>query len=78
MLRTPERDVHVHIWPAGGEDERRDLVFRDRLRESAEDRAEYEKVKRDLAGTWRDTNYYARAKTDVVNAILDRANRHSS
>lgn len=38
MLRTPERDVHVHIWPAGGEDERRDLVFRDRLRESAEDR----------------------------------------
>jgi GrpB-like predicted nucleotidyltransferase (UPF0157 family) len=73
MLRTPERDVHLHVWRTGGDDERRDLVFRDRLRACAEDRAEYERVKRDLAGMWSDMNYYARAKTTVIEAILQRA-----
>ncbi|HEX2047425.1 MAG TPA: GrpB family protein [Acidimicrobiales bacterium] len=73
MFRTPERDVHVHIWPAGGEDERRQLAFRDRLRSNAADRAEYERTKRELAGRWRDMNYYARAKGPVIERILERA-----
>jgi len=29
MFRTPARDVHLHIWIAGSEDERRHLLFRD-------------------------------------------------
>lgn len=73
MLRTPEREVHVHIWAAGGDEERRYLRFRDRLRSSAADRAEYERVKRELAGRWSDTNYYARAKTPVIERILAAA-----
>jgi GrpB-like predicted nucleotidyltransferase (UPF0157 family) len=73
MLRTPQRDVHVHVWAAGSDEERRHLVFRDRLRASPEDRAEYERQKRALARRWRDVNYYARAKTPVVERIMERA-----
>jgi GrpB-like predicted nucleotidyltransferase (UPF0157 family) len=73
MFRTPAGDVHVHIWPAGSDDEHRHLAFRDRLRSNADDRAEYERTKRSLAGHYRDMNYYARAKTDVIARILARA-----
>ena len=75
MFRTPELDVHVHVWPAGGEDERRHLAFRNRLRSNDAERAEYERAKRQLAGPWRDMNYYARAKGPVIEAILERAGR---
>jgi GrpB-like predicted nucleotidyltransferase (UPF0157 family) len=74
MFRTPTRDVHVHVWanedPEGG----RYLVFRDRLRRSAEDRAAYERLKRDLATrAWNDMNEYADAKSDLVREIIARA-----
>jgi GrpB-like predicted nucleotidyltransferase (UPF0157 family) len=32
MVRTPERDVHVHLWRAESDDVRRHLLFRDWLR----------------------------------------------
>ncbi len=73
MLRTPERDVHIHLWtdPA---DERRHLLFRDWLRTDAADRERYEATKRELAThEWPDMNGYADAKSDVVAAILARA-----
>lgn len=73
MFRTPERDVHVHLWRSGSEDERRHLVFRDRLRSSAEDRAEYEETKRALAPRFRDANAYAEAKGAVIERITSRA-----
>ena len=76
MLRTPARDVHVHVWPANGEDERRHLVFRDRLRSNESDRAEYERSKRKLAGQLRDMNRYANAKVAVILRILARADKH--
>ncbi|MGH3328156.1 MAG: GrpB family protein [Streptomycetales bacterium] len=76
MFRTPERDVHVHVWPAGSDDERRDLLFRDRLRASPADREAYERVKRALARReWRDMNHYASAKSAVVEEIMGRAER---
>ena len=79
MFRTPGRDVHVHFWRAGGDNERRDLLFRDRLRADRADREEYERVKRSLAtGRWPDTNYYARAKTSIVMSIIERAERSDS
>jgi GrpB-like predicted nucleotidyltransferase (UPF0157 family) len=40
MFRTPAREVHVHVWPADGQDERRHLMFRDRLRSNPADRRE--------------------------------------
>ena len=74
MVRTPARDVHVHVCAAGGTWESRHLVFRDWLREHPEDRRRYEDVKRSLAGReWADMNDYADAKTDVIAAIMDRA-----
>jgi GrpB-like predicted nucleotidyltransferase (UPF0157 family) len=78
MLRTPELDVQVHIWTAGSDDERRHLTFRDRLRSSAEDRAEYERTKRELAGQYRDVNHYANAKGALIGQIIENANREAS
>ncbi|MEY2432296.1 MAG: N-methylhydantoinase [Acidimicrobiaceae bacterium] len=79
MFRTPARDVHVHLWRAGSNDERRHLLFRDWLRESADDRAAYETVKRDLATRkWVDSNDYAAAKSEVVTAITEHADRWAS
>jgi GrpB-like predicted nucleotidyltransferase (UPF0157 family) len=75
MLRTPELDVHVHLWLAGGEDEDRHLAFRDRLRRDEAARAEYEQHKRDLAGRFRDMNDYAQAKGALIAEILARSDR---
>ncbi len=73
MVRTPELDVHVHLW-AESKDLDRHLLFRDWLRENADDRAKYEAVKRDLATrTWLDMNEYAYAKSDVIIDITSRA-----
>ena len=74
MFRTPERDVHVHVWKAGSDDERRHLVFRDRLRQAPDERALYESVKRRFVGEkFTDMNYYARAKGPVIEEIIGRA-----
>jgi GrpB-like predicted nucleotidyltransferase (UPF0157 family) len=74
MVRTPERDVHVHLWRAESDDVRRHLLFRDWLRVDPSDRALYERVKRELAARdWPDTNDYAEAKTEVIEAVTRRA-----
>ncbi|MFP5317590.1 MAG: GrpB family protein [Acidimicrobiia bacterium] len=73
MFRTPERDVHVHVWAADSDDERRHVLFRDWLRAHPADRLEYENAKLVLAGEWSDMNYYARAKGPVIDRILEHA-----
>jgi GrpB-like predicted nucleotidyltransferase (UPF0157 family) len=74
MFRTPEMDVHVHLWVSDSDDVTRHLLFRDWLRAHPEDRALYEHVKRKLAERqWRDRNDYAQAKTPVISGILRRA-----
>jgi GrpB-like predicted nucleotidyltransferase (UPF0157 family) len=74
MLRTPERDVHVHVCGAGGDWEQRHLRLRDHLRESATDRCLYEVTKRGLARQeWATVNDYAEAKSGVIEEILSRA-----
>jgi GrpB-like predicted nucleotidyltransferase (UPF0157 family) len=74
MFRTPERDVHVHLWSSGDDEIPRHLLLRDWLRVDTADRGRYESVKRELAArTWRDTNEYARAKSSVIAEILLRA-----
>jgi GrpB-like predicted nucleotidyltransferase (UPF0157 family) len=48
--------------------------FRDRLRQSPEDRAAYERVKRDLATrAWTDVNEYAEAKGKLIESIIAKA-----
>jgi GrpB-like predicted nucleotidyltransferase (UPF0157 family) len=74
MFRTPQRDVHVHIWGQDDPEVGRHLAFRDRLRASAEDREAYERLKRKLAQqNWDDTNHYAQAKGPLVEEILTRS-----
>jgi GrpB-like predicted nucleotidyltransferase (UPF0157 family) len=74
MYRTPERDVHVHVWCSGHPDIAAQLAFRDHLRTSHEDRAAYEALKRELAGRdWPDMNHYADAKGPLIREILARA-----
>jgi GrpB-like predicted nucleotidyltransferase (UPF0157 family) len=74
MFRTPQRDVHVHVWAPEDPEVGRYLRFRDRLRASPEDRAAYETLKRELAKReWNDMNHYADAKSQLIAEILGRA-----
>jgi GrpB-like predicted nucleotidyltransferase (UPF0157 family) len=76
MLRTPARDVHVHIWRVGGDRERRHLLFRDWLRADPDDRRLYAAEKRALAARdWPEMNVYADAKSSTIAAITARAER---
>jgi len=71
MFRTPENDVHVHIYSDGCPEIQRNLVFRDRLRLDDDDRRRYEQKKRELARQdWEDMNDYAAAKTEVIESII--------
>ncbi len=79
MFRTPELDAHVHVWPSGHPDIAAQLAFRDRLRESAEDRAAYEALKRSLAERdWEDMNQYADAKGALIREIRARGGYQAS
>lgn len=74
MFRTPARDAHVHVWRDGDPEVARYLRFRDRLRDAPEDRAAYERLKRELAAhDWGDMNEYAEAKGELIEAIIARA-----
>jgi GrpB-like predicted nucleotidyltransferase (UPF0157 family) len=78
MFRTPEKDVHIHVWADPSEDARH-LRFRDWLRHSPEDRAAYEALKVRLAAQdWEDVNYYARAKSDLIGDIMERTRAWAS
>lgn len=79
LVRTPERDVHVHVYPAGDPAITAYLLLRTRLRSDPTDRALYESVKRELMErSWDDMNAYADAKTDVIAGILQRARADGS
>ncbi|MBO0861360.1 MAG: GrpB family protein [Chloracidobacterium sp.] len=71
MFRTPEEDVHIHIYSVGCVEIQRVLSFRDRLRGNGDDRSRYEQIKRELAvKEWSDMNAYADAKTEVIKSII--------
>ena len=74
MLRTPERDTHVHVLEVNDPAALDYLLLRDRLRTDAQDRADYERTKRELVlRDWSDMNAYADAKTDIIEDIKTRA-----
>jgi GrpB-like predicted nucleotidyltransferase (UPF0157 family) len=74
MFRTPEKDVHVHVYSKGSKEIERYLLLRDRLREDERDRKLYAKAKRELARReWPSVDHYAEAKTEVIEGILARA-----
>jgi len=74
LVRTPERDVHVHVYERGAAAVDEYLLLRDHLRRDDDDRALYEDTKRALMNErWDDMNAYADAKTEVIEAIKARA-----
>ena len=76
MLRTPARDMHLHVLSAGSPEIERYLLLRDRLRSDASDRALYDQTKRELAArSWPTMQHYADAKGAVVEEIIARARR---
>ncbi|HEY0323189.1 MAG TPA: GrpB family protein [Pyrinomonadaceae bacterium] len=78
MFRTPERDMHVHVYSTGCPEIERNLTFRERLRRNIEDRNRYERRKRELAmKEWSDMNDYAKAKTEVIESIIASAQAES-
>ena len=74
MFRTPQEDVHVHVFSMGSKEIQRLLLLRDHLREDEEDRELYARTKRELASRdWPSMQHYADAKTGVVEDIFARA-----
>jgi GrpB-like predicted nucleotidyltransferase (UPF0157 family) len=74
LFRSPKVPINLHVFSAGCEEVGRVLKFRDRLRENVGDRELYAKTKRDLAArTWKFTQNYADAKSEVIRSILARA-----
>ncbi len=73
MLRTPARDVHLHVYEPGHPaiQDYRDL--RDWLTVDGPDRELYAMTKRRLAQqSWRDMKDYADAKSEVIEDVLRR------
>lgn len=71
MFRTPEKDVHIHIYSTGCPEIQRNLIFRDRLRSNVDDRLRYEDTKRQLAAKdLPDHQAYTDGKTEVIESII--------
>ena len=74
LLKGPDRDINVHVFPAGCMEVERMLLFRDWLRANADDRELYARVKRELSACdWRYMQQYADSKAAVVGEIMARA-----
>lgn len=73
LFKGPDTDINLHVFTVGCAEIQRMLGFRDHLRTDRADRATYEQRKQELAmQTWKYTQHYADAKSEVVEAILLR------
>src|SRR5262245_28688314 len=78
LLKSPAIQANLHVFSVGCPEIERMVLFRDWLRNHTDDRLLYEATKRELAArTWKYTQNYADAKSEVVQAILARAHRNS-
>jgi GrpB-like predicted nucleotidyltransferase (UPF0157 family) len=74
LLKHRDPPTNLHVFPVGAAETRRCLLFRDWLRSNESDRALYESSKERLAARrWDYVQSYADAKSDVVAAIMARA-----
>jgi GrpB-like predicted nucleotidyltransferase (UPF0157 family) len=74
LLKTTDIDGNLHVFSDGCGEVDRMLTFRDWLRANDADRLLYENTKRELAArTWKYTQNYADAKSEVIQEILARA-----
>jgi len=74
LLKGPDTNVNLHVFPPWSIEAERLVGFRDRLRQNAHDRERYERTKRELAArTWTYMQHYADAKSEIVDEISERA-----
>jgi len=74
MLRTPEKDLHLHVYSEGSGEVDRYLLLRGLLRTDGDARAMYESEKRRLAQLdWPTRNDYASAKTEGIERLIRTA-----
>ena len=74
LFKGPDTNINLHVFSEGSSEIERMLRFRDWLRSHLEDRDLYLSTKRELAQrTWKYTQNYADAKSEVVEQILARA-----
>ncbi|AQX05353.1 hypothetical protein BAX97_14905 [Elizabethkingia meningoseptica] len=70
------RVAHIHVIPVSSEHWIRHIAFRDYLRTHPEVRAEYQRLKEELAmRNWKDGNEYNAAKNDFIQAEEQKAVR---
>ncbi|GLZ28320.1 hypothetical protein Lesp02_05100 [Lentzea sp. NBRC 105346] len=78
LLKGPDTNINLHVFPVGCAQIKRHLQFRDWLRTHDDDRLLYEREKRALAAReWEYIQEYADAKGAVVREIHDRIIRAS-
>lgn len=78
-LKARDPAVNLHVFTVGSEEIDRMLAFRDWLRTHPDDRDLYLRTKRELAArTWVFIQDYADAKSEVITAINERAQRGRS
>lgn len=79
MFKYSDPDANLHVFSDGCVEIDRMIRFRDWLRNHADDRMLYEGKKREMAGrTWKYTQNYADAKSEIIQEILERARRNQS
>jgi GrpB-like predicted nucleotidyltransferase (UPF0157 family) len=74
---APDRPYrhHIHVVQAGGDEERRTLAFRDRLRNDPAAAREYEALKRRLASQYHEATdatveAYVEGKSDFIRRVI--------
>ncbi len=71
VFKGPDTDINLHVFTVGCSEIQRMMAFRDHLRTNTADRTAYEQRKQELAKqTWKYTQHYADAKSEVVERIL--------
>jgi GrpB-like predicted nucleotidyltransferase (UPF0157 family) len=74
VFKGPDTNVNLHVFSDGCIEWARMVGFRDWLRSHDDDRALYERTKRDLlTREWQFVQDYADAKSSVVEEIMGRA-----
>lgn len=76
MLRTPQRDMHLHVFPPWSGEVDRMLLLRDLLRSDPVARGRYAARKRELAAhDWPTMQHYADAKGGLIEELVAQARR---
>lgn len=76
LLKPKTIDGNLHVFSQGCEEIKKMIRFRDWLRTHPDDRQLYENTKLSLAAkTWKYTQNYADAKSEVIQTIMNRATK---